>query len=67
MLIHLGMVECLVPFTGHCDLVFRKNGVWSIFLILLMVAGRNPKFGVWMHLGMAECHIPFLGCFDLDL
>ena len=63
---HLGMVECLVPFMGHCDLdlVFRKI-VSGAYLILLKV--EFPKIGVWMQLLMAECHIPFLGHFDLDL
>ena len=57
---HLGMVECLVPFTGRCDL-----DLWPIFLekscpehISYIIKGRIPKFGVYMHL---------LGHFDLDL
>ena len=66
---HLGMVECLVPFTGHCDLdlwpSFLKNYVQSISLILLKVG--IPNLIGWMQLWMAECHIPFLGHFDLDL
>ena len=63
---HLGMVECLVPFKGQCDidLVFRKLCAEHI---LYIIKGRNPKFGVWMQLLMAECHVPFLGHFDLDL
>ena len=65
---HLGMVECFVAFTGHCDLdlwpSFLKNHVQSISHI---IKGRNPKFDGWMQLWMAECHIPFLGHFDLDL
>ena len=66
---HLGIVECLVPFTGHCDL-----DLWPIFLekscpehISYIIKGRIPKFGVYMHLLMVECHVPFLGHFDLDL
>ena len=66
---HLGMVECLVPFTGLCDL-----DLWPSFLkkscpehISYIIKGRNPKFDGWMQLWMAECHIPFLGHFDLDL
>ena len=56
------MVECLIPFTGHCDLDllprFKKNRVRSISLILLKVG--NPNLVVGMQLWMAECHIPFL-------
>ena len=55
------MVECLVPFTGHCDL-----DLWPSFLekscpehIPYIIKGRNPKFGWWMQLWMVECHIPF--------
>ena len=66
---HLGMVECLVPFTGHCDLdlwpsFFEKSCPEHISYIIKV---RNPKFDGWMQLWMAECHIPFLGHFDLDL
>ena len=39
------MVQCLVPFTGHCDLdrwpSFKKNHVQSISLILLKVGIPN--------------------------
>ena len=49
------MVECLVPFTGHCDLdlwpSFQKNHVQSISLILLKVGIPNLvdgcNFGWW--------------------
>ena len=49
------MVECLVPFTGHCDLdlwpSFKKNHVQSISLILLKVGFPNLvggcNFGWW--------------------
>ena len=65
---HLGMVECLVQFTGHCDL-----DLWPSFrkimsrAYLLYYKGRNPKFGGWVQLWMVESHVPFLGHFDLDL
>ena len=46
---HLGMVECLVPFTGHCDLdlwpSFLKNHVQSISLISLKVGISNLMGG----------------------
>ena len=44
---HLGMVECLVPFTGHCDLwpSILKNHVQSISLILLKVGIPNLMGG----------------------
>ena len=44
---HLGMVECLVPFTGHCDLdvVFQKYHVQSISLIQLKVGIPNLVCG----------------------
>ena len=49
------MVQCLVPFTGHCDLdlwpSFKKNHVQSISLILLKVGIPNLvgrcNFGWW--------------------
>ena len=57
---HLGMVECLVPFIGHydltSDLVFEKLCPEHISYI---IKGRNPKFGVWMQHLVAECHVPF--------
>ena len=55
--IHLGMAECRVPFSGHCDLdldlwpSFKNNRVRSISLI-------NLKFEVWMHLWMTKCRVP---------
>ena len=64
---HLGMVENLVPFTGHLDLkpsLIEKSCPENISYI---IKGRNPKFDGWMQLWMAECHIPFLGHLDLDL
>ena len=43
------MVECLAPFTGHCDL-----DLWPSFLetscpehISYISKDRNPKFGGW--------------------
>ena len=66
---HLGMVECLLPFTGHCDLdlwpSFNNNCVRSISSFIIW--DRNPKFGVWMHLEMVEGLVPFTGHCDLDL
>ena len=66
---HLGMIECLVQFMGHCDL-----DLWPLFLeksclghIFYIIKCRNPIFGVWMQLSMVECHIPYLGHFDLDI
>ena len=73
---HLGMAECRVPFSGHCDLDLGLS-----FIVITMsvrpascpvhisyiIRGRNFKFDVWMHLGMAECRVPFLGHCDLDL
>ena len=43
MWVHFGMAECGVPFLGHCDLdlVFRKNCVWDISLILFEVGIPN--------------------------
>ena len=57
------MVECLVPFTGHCDLdlwpSFLKNHVQSISLILLKVGIPNLMVGCnfgWRSVnGVAEC------------
>ena len=48
---HLGMVECRVPFTGHCDLNFYlwprfwNNRVWSISLIIFEVGISNLVCG----------------------
>ena len=46
---HLGMVECHISFSGHCDLDLRPSFnnycVRSISLILFE-RDRNPKFGV---------------------
>ena len=44
---HLEMVECLVPFTGHLDLwpSFLKNHVQSIYFILLKVGIPNLMGG----------------------
>ena len=41
------MVECLVPFTGHCDLwpSILKNHVQSISLLLLKVGIPNLMGG----------------------
>ena len=43
--IHLGMVVCLVPFTGHCDLdlwpSFNNNCVRSISLLLFEIGIPN--------------------------
>ena len=63
---NLGMVECLVPFMGHCDLDLVLEKLCPEF-ISYIINVRNPKFGLWMQLLMAECHVPFLGYFDLDL
>ena len=42
---HLGIVECLVPFTGHCDLdlrpSFNNNCVRSISLLLFEIGVPN--------------------------
>ena len=55
------MVECLVPFTGHCDLdlwpSFLKHYVQSISLILLKVG--IPNLMVGCNFGWRKCHIPF--------
>ena len=64
----LEMVECHIPFSGHCDLEltsFKNNDIRSIFLTLSKVG--IPNFGVWMYIGMAECRVPFTGYSELDL
>ena len=63
--VHLGMAECHIPFSGHCDLVLRS--IFSLEYISYIICDRNPKFGVWKHLGMVECRVPFMGYCDLDL
>ena len=44
---HLGMVECHVPFTGHCDLdlVFRIIMFEAFFSILFELGIPNLVFG----------------------
>ena len=65
---HLGMVECLVPFSVTVTLT--SDLVLIIIVsehISYIIKGRNPKFGGWMQLLMVECHIRFFGHFYLDL
>ena len=51
MWVHLGIAECHVSFSGHCDLdldlylVFLKNRVHSISLILFEVGISNLVCG----------------------
>ena len=63
---HLGMVECRVPFMGHCDLDlgFRKivSGTYRY-----IIKGGISIFCVYMHLGMVECQISFSDHCDLNL
>ena len=66
---HLGIGECHVPFSGHCDL-----DLWPSFQELLcpehisyIIWCRNPKFGVEIPLGMAEWCIQFWVTLTLTL
>ena len=58
---HLGMAECLIPFSVYCDLDQVLRTILLRAYLLYIFLRRNPKNGVWMHLGIAECCITALG------
>ena len=69
MSLHLGMAECHVSFSGHCDL---DN--WPIFFLIIVSEAYlsyhlryNPQ--IWcVHASWDEkCNVPFLGHCDLHL
>ena len=63
---HLGMAECRIPYSGHCDLdlVFRiiMSGAYVLYFF-------EVEIPIWCAdaSGMEECGVPFSGHCDRDL
>ena len=73
---HIEIAECLIIFSGHCDLdldlVFRiiVPGAYLLYFLRRnpkFIILRNPKFCIWMHLEMIKRRAPSLGPCDIDL
>ena len=65
---HLGIAECRIPSSAHCDLDLRpsfKKIAPRAYFYIFEVGIRT--LGVWIHLGLAECNIQFLGHCDFDI
>ena len=56
MRMHLGIAECHVPFSGHCDLdlVFRiiVSGAYLLYYLR-----KESQIDVWMLLGMTKLYV----------
>ena len=64
----LGMVECHIPFSCHCDLeltLFKNNDIHSIYLTLFKVGIPNLVCGCILVLRSVLYH--FKGHSELDL
>ena len=53
---HIGLVECNVPFFCHCDIDLVSTIILSR-AYLLYYLGKESQFGECLHLGMTECHM----------
>ena len=70
---HPGMVECCVPFMGHCDLKldlrpsFYNNYIWSISLLLLEVGIPNLECKCILEWRIVLLHLPVTVTLTSDL